>query len=81
MKHTKQTLGRLGALLLSLALVLSVFAGCSSGGLPLASQESGVSSRGRPPRRRKALRLFPARQSPPLWESAASGESAVLRRP
>ncbi len=32
MKHTKQTLGSLGALLLSLALVLSVFAGCSSGG-------------------------------------------------
>lgn len=36
MKHTKQTLGRLGALLLSLALVLSVFAGCSSGSVSYA---------------------------------------------
>ena len=38
MKHTKQNLGRLGALLLSLALVLSVFAGCSSGGASSSSQ-------------------------------------------
>lgn len=61
MKHTKQNLGRLGALLLSLALILSVFAGCSSGGASSSSQESGVSS---------------AAESSTV-ESAASGESAV----
>ena len=76
MKHTKQTLGRLGALLLSLALVLSVFAGCSSGGASSSSQESGVSSAVSSQTEESSSALSSAAESSTV-ESAASGESAV----
>lgn len=76
MKHTKQTLGRLGALLLSLALVLSVFAGCSSGGASSSSQESGVSSAASSQTEESSSALSGAAESSTV-ESAASGESAV----